>query len=234
MGDDKSTRTILMSQVRSVDYGDATPAAPAGAPARPASAGAPRRVHEEHPHPTVEAVTSKTYELAAGTEFPVRSEEAIDSAVAVEGQTFAAEVTDNIKDAAGDIVIPDGANATIIIKSASKGGRFHDASDLVLDLASVSIGGRKYQLSTVDLVEKGKEGVGGNTRTAKFVGSGAAIGAVIGALTGGGKGAAIGAGAGAGGGALGEVLTKGGSIKVPADSVLTFKLDAPLKVVAVR
>jgi len=39
-----------------------------------------------------------------------------------------------------------------------------------------------------------------------------------------GKGAAIGASSGAGAGPLGEILTKGGSIKIFAESVLTFKL----------
>src|SRR5262249_2336915 len=160
--------------------------------------------------------TTKTYVLPAGTEISVRSEETIDSAVAVEGQTFAAEVTDNVKDAAGDVVVPDGANATIVIRSASKGGRFKDAADLVLALASVSIGGRRYALSTTDLVEKGRDGVGANKRTAEFAGGGAAIGAVVGALLGGGKGAAIGAGSGAGGGVVTQLLTKGGSRKEAA------------------
>jgi len=59
----------------------------------------------------------------------------------------------------------------------------------------------------------------------------AAVGAIIGAIAGGGKGAAIGAGAGAGGGALTQVLTKGGAIKVPAETVLTFQLDKPVKIV---
>jgi hypothetical protein len=229
---DKSTRTIPMSQVRSVEYEDAAPAAGTAAPA--AAKAAPKPTHENHYHPTAAVVTTKTYELPEGTELSVRSEETIDSGVAVEGQAFAAEITDNVKDAAGDVVIPDGANATILIKSASKGSRFRDASDLVLDLGSVSIGGKKYELSTVDLVQSGKQGVGGNKRTAEFAGGGAAIGAVIGALAGGGKGAAIGAGSGAGGGVLAEVLTKGGSIKVPAETVLTFKLDMPLKVTAAK
>jgi outer membrane lipoprotein SlyB len=72
--------------------------------------------------------------------------------------------------------------------------------------------------------------VGKNKRTAEFAGGGAAIGAIIGAIAGGGKGAAIGAGAGAGAGALGEIVTKG-KIKVPAETVLTFKLDSALRVV---
>src|SRR5204863_4948757 len=115
-------------------------------------------------------------------------------------------------------------------RSASKGGKFHGAADLILDLASVSVDGRRYQLSTVDLVEKGHDNVGINKRTGEFAGGGAAVGAIIGAIAGGGKGAAIGAGSGAGAGVITEVLTKGGSVKVPVESVLTFRLDRSLRV----
>jgi hypothetical protein len=202
----------------------ATPPTPA--PATPRSAPAP----EEHVHATAAAVTTKTYEVPAGTEVAVRNDEAIDSGKAVEGQTFAATVTRDVHDAAGAVVIPRGANAQIVIVSASKGGKIRGASDLSLDLATVSIEGRRYQLSTSEIVQRGKEGVGINKRTGEYAGGGAAIGAIIGAIAGGGKGAAIGAGAGAGAGAIGQVLTKGGSIKVPVESVLTFKLDRALRV----
>ena len=79
--------------------------------------------------------------------------------------------------------------------------------------------------------QKGKNGVGANKRTGEFVGGGAALGAVIGAIAGHGKGAAIGAASGAGAGALTQVLTKGGSIKIPAETLMTFKLDQSVKIV---
>jgi outer membrane lipoprotein SlyB len=105
---------------------------------------------------------------------------------------------------------------------------------LVLDLQSVVIGDRSYSIDTVDVSQKGKSGVGANKRTAEYTGGGAALGAIIGAIAGGGKGAAIGAGAGAGAGVLTQVLTKGGAIKVPVETVLTFRLDKPLRVRAVE
>jgi len=151
----------------------------------------------------------------------------------VEGQTYAAEVTQDVRDSSGDCVIPRGANAQLLIKSATKGGRFRGASDLVLDLVTVSIGGQSYHLNTADLAERGHSGIGANKRTGEFAGGGAAIGAVIGAIAGHGAGAAIGAASGAGGGALAEILTKG-AIKVPAESVLTFLLESPLRVVAAQ
>ena len=241
-GDDKLTRTIPMSQVRSIEYDDAAPASAANAPPpapgqaapAPAAPAPPRELrHREHYHPQEEAITSKTYELAVGTEVSVRNEETIDSSKVVEGQTFPAEVTKDVLDASGSVVIPAGANAQIIIRSASKGGKIRGASDLVLDLASVSIDGRQYALSTADLASKGHNGIGANKRTGEFAGGGAAIGAIIGAIAGGGKGAAIGAGSGAGAGALTQILTKG-TIKVPVESVLIFKLDKPLRVHAAK
>ena len=50
----------------------------------------------------------------------------------------------------------------------------------------------------------------------------------------GGKGAAIGAGAGAGAGAVTQVATKGGAIRVSAETVLTFQLDKPVKIVEAK
>jgi hypothetical protein len=235
-GDDKVTRTIPMAQVRSIEYDDTPPAtaantAPsAGAPPAASASSRPREsAHREHYHPAESTITTKTYQLPAGTEIAVRTEETIDSGKAVEGQTFPAEVTRDVVDAAGNVVIPRGSNAQIVLRSVSKGGRFRGASDLVMDLASISIDGRRYELSTTDLTEKGHSGIGANKRTAEFAGGGAAVGAIIGAIAGGGKGAAIGAGSGAGAGAVTEILTKG-KIKVPVESILTFKLDQPLRV----
>jgi hypothetical protein len=239
-GDDNVTRDIPMAQVKSINY-DATGAAPAAAPVAAPAAGAPAAppppadadAHVDHYHADEAAVTSTTHELAAGTKVSVRTEETIDSGKAAAGQLFPADVTRNVLDASGAVVIPRGANAQIVIRSVSKGGVFHGASDLILDLASVSIGGRRYDVSTRDLMEKGRNGVGVNKRTGEFAGGGAAFGAIIGAIAGGGKGAAIGAGSGAGAGAVTEILTKG-TIKVPVESILMFQLDQPLVVTAAR
>jgi hypothetical protein len=186
------------------------------------------------PPPPPPPVTAKTYELPEGSQISVRTNEAIDSATANEGQTFDVQVTRDARNSDAVVVIPRGSSARVVIKSASKGGRFRGASDLVLDLQSVIIGGRSYEIDTVDISQKGKSGVGANKRTAEYTGGGAALGAIIGAIAGGGKGAAIGAGAGAGAGALTQILTKGGAIRVPVETVLTFSLDKPLRVTAVE
>ena len=258
-GDDNTKHTIPMAQVKSIEYDDAAATQTAagqasstgGASGTPASGGTSsgggdthRRsaasrarseaIHAEHYHPTQEEIHTKTYVLPVGTKVPARTEETIDSANAVEGQTFAAEITDDVVDANGDVVVPHGANAQVVIRSASKGGRFKGTSDLVLDLQSISVGGKEYLVSTTDLQEKGKQGFGVNKRTGAFTGGGAALGAIIGAIAGGGKGAAIGAGAGAGAGAVTQIATKGGAIKVPAETVLTFQLDKAVQVVEAK
>jgi hypothetical protein len=225
LGDDKAAHTIAMTQVSSIAY-DQPPAASVVDP----GATQPVTTHDDHYHPPLSAIQTKTFTLPAGALIPVRSEETIDAAVAAPGQTYAAEVTRNIADADGAVVIPRGSNAQIIIRSASRGGRIKGASDLVLDLDSVSVEGRRYTLDTQDMIRKGRDGVGKNRRTAEFTGGGAVIGSIIGAIAGGGKGAAIGAASGAGAGAGTQIITKGGAIRIPAETILTFRLESPLQI----
>src|SRR5207237_5759760 len=131
-------------------------------------------------------------ELPVGTEVSVRTNETIDSKKAAEGQTFSAEVSKDILDASGSAVIPRGSNAEVVIRSSSKGGRITGASDLVLDLRSITLDGRQYAIDTADIEKSGREGLGKNKRTAEYVGGGAIVGTIIGAIAGHGKGAASG------------------------------------------
>jgi len=251
------SRTIPMKDVRRVDYGETAtavqpvppataptpanpaPANPAPPPSAPTASTLPRAAppieptHEEHEHARAAEIRSATRVLPVGTEVPVRTEETIDSAKTAEGQVYAAEIAADVRDADGAVVLPRGSNAQIVIKSATKGGKIRGASDLVLDMKSVSVEGQAYSHNTAELTQKGRDGVGVNKRTGVITGGGAAIGAIIGAIAGGGKGAAIGAGAGAGAGAVGQIVTKG-NIKIPAETILTFRLDGPLHVVEAR
>jgi outer membrane lipoprotein SlyB len=86
----------------------------------------------------------------------------------------------------------------------------------------------------VDLEEKSGTGFGMNKRTAEMVGGGAALGTILGAVAGGGKGAAIGGLAGTAGGAGAQVLFKGKEVRVPAETILKFKLDQPVSLRAMR
>lgn len=166
--------------------------------------------------------------LPAGTEITVMSNQDIDSANANEGQTFPADVAENVTNSAGQVVIPKGSEAELVIRRLKAAGTVTGSSDLALDLQSVKVGGRRYTVSTEDVEQKGREGLGTNKRTAEMVGGGAVLGTLIGAIAGGGKGAAIGAATGGAAGAGAQVLTRGKAVKVPAESKLSFKLDQPL------
>jgi len=135
-------------------------APPASRPAAASPAAAPAA-------PAPEPVTTRTYTAPAGAELSVRTDGPIDSATANEGQLFPASITASVKDANGDVVIPKGARAQIVIRSASQGGKIRGASDLVMDVYSVDIDGRSYQLSTTDLNQQGRDGIGANNGPAR-------------------------------------------------------------------
>ena len=185
-------------------------------------------------HPEASHISSTNLTLPAGTSIEIRTDEDVDSGIAAEGQTYAAEIYRDVRDADGNVVLPQGANAQLAIRSASKGSRFSGASDLMVGLASVSVGGRRYVVISSDTGKQGAQGLGANQRTAKYVGGVAALGAVIGAIAGQGKGAAIGAASGAGVGAVAQVMTKGGAVKIPAETRLTFQLEQPLHIASER
>jgi hypothetical protein len=162
--------------------------------------------------------------LVAGTEVVVRTNERIDARNAVEGQTFSAQIEENVRDSDGSTAIPRGSDARLVVRRLEYNG------DLTLDVESVTVEGRRYQVSTANQeLDNQRQGIGGNRRTGEFVGGGAVLGAIIGAIAGGGKGAAIGAGAGAGTGALAQIVTRGKEVHVPVESVIRFRLDRPLR-----
>jgi hypothetical protein len=162
--------------------------------------------------------------LPVGTEVALRTNQRIDSRDVVEGQTFSAQIAEDIRDTDGSIAIPRGSDARLITR------RLEGDGDITLDVESIVVAGRRYRVSTSDQeLENRRDGIGGNRRTGEYVGGGAIFGAIIGAIAGGGKGAAIGAVAGAGAGAGAAIITRGKEVHVPAETVLRFRLDRPLR-----
>jgi hypothetical protein len=171
--------------------------------------------------------SSHSVVLPAGTEVAIRTNETIDSKNARVGQNFNAQVAQDVMGRAGEVIIPKGSDATLVIRQVSSGSTL-GSSDIVLDLNSVTVGGQRHTVNTSDVQQSGNQGIGKNRRTAEMVGGGAALGTLLGAIAGGGKGAAIGAASGAAVGGTAQVLTKGKEVKVPAETILKFKLDRPL------
>lgn len=164
--------------------------------------------------------------IPSGSELVVRTNERIESSSATEGRAYSAQVDRDVLDSAGNVIIPRGSGAQLVIRDVSRGGTV-SGPQMALDLQSLTVNGQSYYVSTQD-VQRGDQGVGANRRTGEYVGGGAVLGTLLGAIAGGGKGALIGAIAGAAAGGGVQVLTRGKEIRVPAETVLTFRLDQPL------
>jgi outer membrane lipoprotein SlyB len=165
--------------------------------------------------------------IPIGTDITIHTDEPIDSKTSSTGQLYAATVSDDVTDAAGGIAIPAGTLAKLVVRDITTGGAVH-TPELVLDLFSITVKGQEYRVVSGDVDVSGRKSVGANKRTAEFGGGGAAIGALLGAAFGGGKGAGIGALAGGGGGVLTQLFTRGKQVKMPAEAMLTFRLDRTL------
>ncbi len=169
----------------------------------------------------------KKFIIDQGTQITVRLVDPIDSEKNQTGDTFHATLNAPLT-SDGEEAVPAGVELTghlVDVKSASK---FAGKSVVVLQLDSLTSGGRKYSLQT-DQYRKETASRGKNT--AEKVGGGAIVGGIIGALAGGGKGAAIGAAAGAGVGGGVQAASKSQQIKLASETVLSFTLQAPITVV---
>lgn len=173
------------------------------------------------------APAARRLEAPAGSELQIRTSERIDSRDADEDETFSGVVERAVTDASGRVIIPESSHADLAIRRVSSGGAT-GSPELTIDVVAVTVDGRRYLVSTADLEVDSDRGIGTNKRTAATIGGGAAVGSIIGAIAGGGKGAAIGVLVGAAGGAAAQVLTKGRDVRIPAETVLVFRLDRPI------
>ena len=248
--------TYPMGQVSSINYGTASntatnaaaqppPAAPADSATNPqapsatpppgASTSAPPAAAAPPEAGSREYVPAETFHtIPAGTTLAVRTDQTIDSKYAAPGQTFSGVVARAVLDSDGKVAIPRGSSATLVIRDARAQGKVQGQSGLSVDIAAVRVEGRQYRLETSDFVERGREGVGRNRRTAEFTGGGTVLGTILGAVAGGGKGAAIGALSGAAAGAATQSVTRGQGARIPAETVLNFQLEAPIRIREMR
>lgn len=162
--------------------------------------------------------------VPSGTQIVVRLIDAVNSERDNLGQTYRASVNQSVV-INGQTVIPHGADAVATLVDAQKSGKIEGRTVLTLDLKTITVNGRPYEIVTTGVPEASSSR---GERSAKVIGGAAALGAIIGAAAGGGRGAAIGAGAGAGAGTAAEIATSGQKVRVPAETRLTFTLKNPI------
>jgi hypothetical protein len=162
-----------------------------------------------------------------GTQVTVRLIDPIDSEKNQAGDTFHATLNAALT-SDGEEAVPAGVELTGHLVDVKSAGKFSGQSVVVLQLDSLSSGGKTYSLQTDQCRKEGKSR--GKSTTEK-VGGGAILGGIIGAIAGGGKGAAIGTAAGAGVGGGAQAASKSQQIKLPSETVLNFTLQEPVEVV---
>lgn len=161
--------------------------------------------------------------VPAGTEVRVRTDQAIQTNAPSTNHYYGATISQDVLDASGNVAIPKGSPAELAVRRGA------NEKEVVLDLESVNVNGRRYALDVAtDTRSVGKEGIGANKRTGEYVGGGALAGTLIGAIAGGGKGAAIGALAGGAAGAGAQTITRGSQVSIPAETELQFRLTNSL------
>jgi hypothetical protein len=165
-----------------------------------------------------------TVTVPAGTRILVRMIDTVDSEKNRVGDRFRASLETNLEED-GWLLIRRNAEVYGRLANVQGAGRISGHAELKLELTGILVQNNLVPIVTGDYEQAGK-GRGGNT--AKKAVGGAALGAIIGALAGGGRGAAIGAGAGAAAGTTINIITKGEKVKVPSETLLEFRLDAPL------
>jgi hypothetical protein len=196
----------------------------------PNASAADNRPRDSYPAPAGPPPSNGTrngwagMEIPAGTVVVVRLIDPVNSETDSLGQTYRASVDQPVL-VNGQTVIPRGADAVATLVDAQKSGRIEGKTVMTLDLKSLTVNGRTYDIST-EGVSQASDSRG--ARSTKVIGGTAALGAILGAIAGGGRGAAIGTLAGAGAGTAAQVATSGQKVKVPAETRLTFTLQNPL------
>jgi hypothetical protein len=190
----------------------------ASAAPAPAQAMAP-------PPPPVEKPKPQPVVVPSGTTLTITVGQALSSKTSQTGQTFIGTLAQPVS-VGGKTAIPAGSTVAGTVVAAKSKGKIKGQGELTLTLTSITVRGQTYNIQTGawDSTVKGK-----GKRTAVATGGGAAGGALIGGIAGGGKGAGIGALVGAGAGLLGGTLTGNQQIEIPAESALSFRLSAPLR-----
>ena len=201
-------------------------------PAPPATAPVTRPA-VERPRPPAPPPAPTTLTLPAGSHFDMAAADTITSRTAKAGDPFTARVVEDVRNAAGKVVIPAGSSVSGTITEVKPAPNPNTPGTLTLAVSSITVRGTNYPLeATIDSLETVHKGRGVTTGDAAKVGAGAVAGAIIGRVVGGNKrgtviGGVVGGAVGAGVAATSKdsdiVLPAGAHIVVTVTKSLTVK-----------
>jgi hypothetical protein len=228
---DSTARNLTLAPAESTAAMADVPA-PKAQPAAPAPAAPPKKAPPPAaPKPSAPPAPT-TFTLAAGTRMALAAADTISTRHAKAGDAFTATVSEDVRDAAGHVVIPAGATVSGTITAADPRPNPRSPGRLELHVTSVTVRGTSYPVeatvASMDTVEQGRGVTGAD---AAKVGAGAAAGAIAGKLLGkDAKGAVIGGAVGAAAGAAAARASRDIDIVLPKGAKVTITLDKPLTV----
>ncbi len=214
--------TILSAAVTGCGHNATTSAASPGAGAQ--TAGTTATVSAAAPTPAPQ----QSLTLPRGSRLEVRLNQTIDVKRVSSGDRFTGTLAAPLV-VGNTVAVPSGSNATGEILVAHKRGLFKGKSMMALTLTQLEVNGVPYRIDTSSLARTKK---GKGKRSAAFIGGGAGMGMLIGGVATGGVGLLVGGLAGGGAGALGAAFTGNRDLSIPAESVVTFRLQEALTLAA--
>jgi hypothetical protein len=151
----------------------------------------------------VRTVTSEPGVVPSDTALVVRTSEAVKTRRAFGDTLYDGSVAEDVLDQSGNVLIPKGSPVEMGVQSLGflgPGGA--GMWELVLGLRTVTVNGVRYPVESAGNGWDRDGGLEDNRHTAKWIG---------------------------GGGEAGPVLTSGRRINVPADTLLRFQTDDPIR-----
>ena len=213
------------AQMRDVPDQQKTTPPPANRPTNP-PAPPPSRPRPPAPPPMAR--------LGVGTKMDIAATDTISSRTAKVGDAFSARVVEDVRNAAGKVVIPAGSVVNGKVTEVKPAPNPSTPGTLTLSVSSITVRGTSYAIdASVDSVETIHKGRGVTSGDAAKVGAGAAAGAILGRVLGGNKkGTIIGGIVGGAAGAAVAHETKDSDIVLPAGAHIIIRLTKELAVAA--
>ena len=223
---DSTARNLTLAPAESSATMRDMPATPPAAPPVTAPVSRPAV-----PRPKPPAAPA-TLTLAAGSHFDMAASDTITSRTAKPGDAFTARVVEDVRNAAGKVVIPAGSQVNGTISAVKPAPNPNTPGTLTLAVSSITIRGTNYPLdATIDSLETVHKGRGVTTGDAAKVGAGAVAGAILGRVLGGNKrGTIIGGVVGGAVGAGVAARSKDSDIVLPAGAHIIVTVHKPLTV----
>jgi hypothetical protein len=224
---DSTARNLTLAPSESTgQMHDVAPNPPVAAPQPPATRPPVTRPTPPAPPPMAR--------LASGTKMDMAAADTISSRTAKTGDAFSARVVDDVRNAAGRVVIPAGSVVNGKITDVKPSPNPSTPGTLTLSVASITVRGKSYPIeASVDSLETIHKGRGVTTGDAAKVGAGAAAGAILGRVLGGNKkGTIVGGVVGGIAGAGVAASSKDSDIVLPAGAHIIIRLTKELAVAA--